>query len=202
MTAGPPASVTLALTPLHGPPGIPQGQEGADPHEPGGERESSCLPGLELTASLAAMQPLPALPPSILSHHPFCPSVCFRFARGNCQPKIPSAVVWGQGVCTVVGFPLSQDHSTTVGSTLSGKLDSIWHCLPENGAPPKQPGSLTEHSSGVCCTYLRGRNHENDTCLTPSVNCRCTVLHHKKSGLVFQIKSDESKCMGLNMEPS
>ena len=28
MTAGPPASVTLALTPLHGPPGIPQGQEG------------------------------------------------------------------------------------------------------------------------------------------------------------------------------
>lgn len=28
MTAGPPASVTPALTPLHGPPGIPQGQEG------------------------------------------------------------------------------------------------------------------------------------------------------------------------------
>lgn len=28
MTAGPPASVTLALTPLHGPPGILQGQEG------------------------------------------------------------------------------------------------------------------------------------------------------------------------------
>lgn len=28
MTAGPPASVTLALTPLHGPLGIPQGQEG------------------------------------------------------------------------------------------------------------------------------------------------------------------------------
>lgn len=28
MTAGPPAAVTLALTPLHGPPGIPQDQEG------------------------------------------------------------------------------------------------------------------------------------------------------------------------------
>lgn len=28
MTAGPPAPVTLALTPLHGPPGILQGQEG------------------------------------------------------------------------------------------------------------------------------------------------------------------------------
>lgn len=42
------------------------------------------------------MQPLTPHTSSLLSHHPLCPSVCFLFARGNCQPEIPSAVVWGQ----------------------------------------------------------------------------------------------------------
>lgn len=41
MTAGPPASVTLALTPLHGPPGILRGQEGWGEGRMGGEEERS-----------------------------------------------------------------------------------------------------------------------------------------------------------------
>lgn len=43
----------------------------ADPHKPGGERESSCVPGLELMARPAAMQPLTPLPA------PSCPITHF-----------------------------------------------------------------------------------------------------------------------------
>lgn len=35
-----------------------------------------------------------------------------------------------------------QDNGAAVSSVLHGRLDSIWHCLPENNTPPKQPGSL------------------------------------------------------------
>lgn len=78
----------------------------ADPQRPAGLRESSCLPGLKLTEGALN----PSLP-SLLSHHPLCPSVCFCFTRGNCQPEIPSAVVWGQ--VTRGQTALQDDWSTT-----------------------------------------------------------------------------------------
>lgn len=59
---------------------------------------------------------------SFLSHHPLCPSVCFPFARGNCQPQIPSAVVWGQ-VTRGQTAPEDDWSTTTIGTS------SPWDCL-------------------------------------------------------------------------
>lgn len=82
----------------------------ADLHKPGGERESSCLPGLKLTE--AAVLPPHPIPPPTLSLGLFC-----NLAGGNCQPEIFSAVVLGQ--VTRGQTALEDDRSTTTIRTSS-----------------------------------------------------------------------------------
>lgn len=60
---------------------------------------------------------------SFLSHHPLCPSVCFPFARGNCQPQIPFAVVWGQ---VTRGQTAPEDDWSTTTIRTSSPWDCLW----------------------------------------------------------------------------
>lgn len=61
--------------------------------------------------------------------------------------------------CSALGFPESQDNSRAAGSAFPGMLDSIWHCLPVNSTPPKQPGSVTVCVGACVCVCLSTRVH-------------------------------------------